>query len=131
MLQLLLFVTLLLLPFNVTPYFIVWSYQKILHLSESAFLLTEAVLSVLVVMFVSQSIVNEIDEHPVLVKVKGNIGNKVCILIGQWSLYYMPMGNYTSEGQPPSSRQYISIILFKHKYFKNFIVELMLHEYPG
>lgn len=77
MLQLLLFVTLLLLPFNVTPYFIVWSYQKILHLSESAFLLTEAVLSVLVVMFVSQSIVNEIDEHPVLVKVKGNIGNEV------------------------------------------------------
>ena len=83
MLQLLLFVTLLLLPFNVTPYFIVWSYQKILHLSQSAFLLTEAVLSVLVVMFVSQSIVNEIDEHPVLVKVKGNIGNKVCILMGQ------------------------------------------------
>ncbi|CAH3022216.1 unnamed protein product [Porites evermanni] len=68
MLQLLLFVTLLLLPFNVTPHFIVWSYQKILRLSESAFLLTEAVLSVLVVMFVSQSIVNEIDEHPVLVK---------------------------------------------------------------
>ena len=83
MLQLLLFVTLLLLPFNVTPYFIVWSYQKILNLSESAFLLTEAVLSVLVVMFVSQSIVNEIDEHPVLVKVKDNIGNKVCILIGR------------------------------------------------
>lgn len=52
-----------------TPHLIVWSYQKILHLSESAFLLTEAVLSVLVVMFVSQSIVNEIDEHPVLVKV--------------------------------------------------------------
>lgn len=52
-----------------TPHFIVWSYQKILRLSESAFLLTEAVLSVLVVMFVSQSIVNEIDEHPVLVKV--------------------------------------------------------------
>ena len=83
MLQLLLFVTLLLLPFNVTPHLIVWSYQKILHLSESAFLLTEAVLSVLVVMFVSQSIVNEIDEHPVLAKVKGNIGSKVCTLIGQ------------------------------------------------
>lgn len=83
MLQLLLFVTLLLLPFNVTPHLIVWSYQKILHLSESAFLLIEAVLSVLVVMFVSQSIVNEIDGHPVLVKVKGNIGSKVCTLIGR------------------------------------------------
>ncbi|XP_068748498.1 uncharacterized protein [Montipora capricornis] len=50
MLQLLLFVGLLLLPFNTTPVFIVWSYQKVLHLSESGFLLIEAVMGVLVVM---------------------------------------------------------------------------------
>ena len=70
MLQLLLFVGLLLLPFNTTPVFIVWSYQKVLHLSESGFLLIEAVMGVLVVMYVSQSLVNEIDEHPIVVKVQ-------------------------------------------------------------
>ena len=70
MLQLLLFAALLFLPFNTTPLFIVWSYQKILRLSESAFLLIEAVVAVLVVMYVSQSIVNEIDEHPIIVKVQ-------------------------------------------------------------
>ncbi|XP_068748496.1 uncharacterized protein [Montipora capricornis] len=68
MLQLLLFVGLLLLPFNTTPVFIVWSYQKVLHLSESGFLLIEAVMGVLVVMYVSQSLVNEIDEHPIVGK---------------------------------------------------------------
>ena len=70
MLQLLLFVGLLLLPFNTTPVFIVWSYQKVLHLSESGFLLIEAVMGVLVVMYISQSLVNEIDEHPIAVKVQ-------------------------------------------------------------
>ena len=69
MLQLLLFGVLLLVPFNTTPSFIVWSYQKLIHLSECVFLVIEAVVVVLVVMYVSQSFVNEIDEHPVIVKV--------------------------------------------------------------
>ena len=70
--QLLLFVALLLLPFSATPFFLVWCYQKLLHLSESAFLITEAVEIVLIVMYISQSFVNEIDEQPVIAKV----GNK-------------------------------------------------------
>ena len=69
MLQLLLFAGLLLLPFNSTPAFIVWGYQKFLLLSESGFLLIEAVMGVLTIMFISQSLVNEIDEHPAVVKV--------------------------------------------------------------
>ena len=69
MLQLLLFAALLLLPFNTTPSFLVWCYQKLLHLSESAFLIVEAMEVVLVVMYISQSFVNEIDEQPVVVKV--------------------------------------------------------------
>ena len=69
MLQLLLFVSLLLLPFNITPSFLVGGYQKLLHLSESAFLIIEAVEVVLVAMYISQSFVNEIDEQPVIVKV--------------------------------------------------------------
>ena len=69
MLQLLLFAALLLLPFKATPFFLVWCYQKLLHLSESASLIIEAVEIVLVVMYVSQSFVNEIDEQPVIVKV--------------------------------------------------------------
>ena len=69
MLQLLLFAVLLLLPFKITPSFIVWSYLKLLRLSESAFLLIEAVVVALVVMYISQSLVNEIDEYPVIVKV--------------------------------------------------------------
>lgn len=69
MLQLLLFAALLLVPFNATPFFLVWCYQKLLHLSESTFLMIEAVEIVLVVMYVSQSFVNEIDEQPVIVKV--------------------------------------------------------------
>lgn len=69
MLQLLLFAALLLLPFNTTPSLLVWCYQKLLHFSESAFLIIEAVEVVLVVMYISQSFVNEIDEQPVVVKV--------------------------------------------------------------
>jgi len=69
MLQLLLFAVLLLLPFKITPSFIIWSYLKLLRLSESAFLLIEAVVVALVVMYISQSLVNEIDEYPVMVKV--------------------------------------------------------------
>lgn len=69
MVQLLLFAILLLLPFNTTPSFIIWTYQKVLRLSESAFLLIEAVVAVVIVMYISQSLVNEIDEHPVVVKV--------------------------------------------------------------
>ena len=69
MLQLLLFAGLLLLPFNSTPAFIVWGYQKLLLLSESGFLLIEAVMGVVTIMFISQSLVNEIDEHPAVVKV--------------------------------------------------------------
>ena len=69
MLQLLLFAGLLLLPFNSTPAFIVWGYQNFLLLSESGFLLIEAVMGVLTIMFISQSLVNEIDEHPAVVKV--------------------------------------------------------------
>ncbi|KAL9982193.1 hypothetical protein ACROYT_G011004 [Oculina patagonica] len=68
MLQLLLFAALLLLPFNTTPSLLVWCYQKLLHVSESAFLIIEAVEVVLVVMFLSQSFVNQIDEQPVVVK---------------------------------------------------------------
>jgi len=68
-LQLLLFAVLLLLPFKITPSFIIWSYLKLLRLSESAFLLIEAVVVALVVMYISQSLVNEIDEYPVMVKV--------------------------------------------------------------
>jgi len=68
MLQLLLFAALLLLPFSATPFFMVWCYQKLLHLSESAFLIIEAVEIVVVVMYISQSFVNEIDEQPVIVK---------------------------------------------------------------
>lgn len=69
MVQLLLFAILLLLPFNTTPSFIIWTYQKVLRLSEPAFLLIEAVVAVVIVMYISQSLVNEIDEHPVVVKV--------------------------------------------------------------
>lgn len=69
MLQLMLFAVLLLLPFKITPLFIVWSYQKLLGLSESGFLFIEAVVAVLAVMYISQSLVDEMDEHPVAVKV--------------------------------------------------------------
>lgn len=69
MLQLVLFAGLLLLPFNATPFLLVRCYQKLLLLSEPAFLIIEAVEIVLVAMYVSQSFVNEIDEQPVMVKV--------------------------------------------------------------
>jgi len=69
MLQLVLFAGLLLLPFNATPFLLVWCYQKLLLLSEPEFLIIEAVEIVLVVMYISQSFVNEIDEQPVMVKV--------------------------------------------------------------
>ena len=69
MLQLVLFAGLLLLPFNVTPFLLVRCYQKLLLLSEPAFLIIEAVEIVLVAMYISQSFVNEIEEQPVMVKV--------------------------------------------------------------
>ena len=69
MLQLLLFAALLFLPFNTAPAILVWCYQKLLHLSGFAFLIIEAVQAVLVVMYISQSFVNEIEEKPVIVKV--------------------------------------------------------------
>jgi len=82
MLQLLLFAALLLLPFSATPFFMVWCYQKLLHLSESAFLIIEAVEIVVVVMYISQSFVNEIDEQPVIVKV----GNKLFLFSSMFCL---------------------------------------------
>ena len=69
MLQLLSFAVLLSLPFNIAPTIVVWCYLKLLQCSEFALLFVEAIQVVLVVMYISQSFVNEIEDQPVIVKV--------------------------------------------------------------
>lgn len=69
MLRLLSFAVLLFLPFNTAPTIVVWCYLKLLHCSEFALLFVEAIQVVLVVMYISQSFVNEIEDQPVIVKV--------------------------------------------------------------
>ncbi|XP_058942995.2 uncharacterized protein [Pocillopora verrucosa] len=68
MLQLLSFAVLLFLPFNTAPTIVVWCYLKLLQCSEFALLFVEAIQVVLVVMYISQSFVNEIEDQPVIVK---------------------------------------------------------------
>ncbi|XP_022780852.1 uncharacterized protein LOC111322078 isoform X2 [Stylophora pistillata] len=68
MLQLLSFAVLLFLPYNTAPTILVWCYQKLLQCSEFAFLFVEAIQVVLAVMYISQSLVNEIEDQPVIVK---------------------------------------------------------------
>ena len=69
MLQLLSFAVLLFLPFNTAPTIVVWCYLKLLQCSEFALLFVEAIQVVLVVMYISQSFVNKIEDQPVIVKV--------------------------------------------------------------
>lgn len=57
------------LPFNIAPTIVVWCYLKLLQCSEFALLFVEAIQVVLVVMYISQSFVNEIEDQPVIVKV--------------------------------------------------------------
>ena len=69
MLQLALFALLFFLPVNVTPPLVIWIYEKLLSFSEPVVSVIEAVQIVLVVMFISQALVNQIEERPVLIKV--------------------------------------------------------------
>ena len=69
MVQLMLFAVLLLLPFNITPTFVVWCYGKFLLFLDPVFSVIEVVQVVLVIMYSSKSFINEIDEQPVKIKV--------------------------------------------------------------
>ena len=69
MLRLLSFAVLLFLPFNTAPTIVVWCHLKLLQCSEFSLLFVEAIQVVLVVMYISQSFVNEIEDQPVIVKV--------------------------------------------------------------
>lgn len=97
MLQLLLFAALLFLPFSATPFILVWCYQKLLHLSEPLFLMIEAVEIVLVVMYMSQSFVNEIDEQPVIVKSCILVVSGVSYLLSSFLSYHLFTNIYTSH----------------------------------
>ncbi|XP_031573879.1 uncharacterized protein LOC116307720 [Actinia tenebrosa] len=68
MVQLVLFMLLLFLPINVTPFIAVWFYEKLLLLAEPVFSIVEAVLVVFLVMDGSQSLVDQIEDNPGFVK---------------------------------------------------------------
>ncbi|KAK3752722.1 hypothetical protein QZH41_018685, partial [Actinostola sp. cb2023] len=68
MVQLVLLVALLFLPINVTPYLAVWFYEKLLLLAEPILSIIEALQVVMFITYVSQSLVDEIEENPMFVK---------------------------------------------------------------
>ena len=73
MLHVALFAVLVFLPVNITPWVAVWAYEKLLLVCVPLLSLLEPVIAVLGIMFVSQSLVDEIEERPALVKVERNL----------------------------------------------------------
>jgi len=69
MIQILLLVVLLFVPVNVTPYIAVWVYEKILFLAEPVLSIIEALQVVLFINYISQSLVDEIEESATVIKV--------------------------------------------------------------
>ncbi|XP_028396389.1 uncharacterized protein LOC114520343 isoform X1 [Dendronephthya gigantea] len=68
MVELVLFISLLFLPINVTPPIAVWFYEKLLYLSSPILSVFEAINIVLIIMKGSQMVVDQIEEHPNVVK---------------------------------------------------------------
>lgn len=69
MVQLVLLLALLFLPINVTPFLAVWIYEKLLYLAEPVLSIIEALQVVLAINYVSQSLVDEMEDSPTFVKV--------------------------------------------------------------
>lgn len=77
MIQIVLLIALLFLPINVTPFIAVWMYENVLFLAEPVLSIIEALQVVLFVNYISQLLVDDMEENSTFVKVSTFIINRL------------------------------------------------------
>lgn len=86
MIQIVLLIALLFLPINVTPFIAVWMYENVLFLAEPVLSIIEALQVVLFVNYISQLLVDDMEENSTFVKVSTFIINRLFLFeLRGWS----------------------------------------------